>query len=97
MKAQDVEFRILDEEAPSLIGRFLELREYTFPKLGKPSEVAIFDTDGGTIGVMLGQSAIQVLKNPKLEGKIMRVTFEGVKESSSGREYKEYSIEVIED
>lgn len=90
-----MEFTVLDAETPQIIGRIMEIRPFTFPKLGKPTDAIIMDTDTGMVAVLAGLVAVNACRPDKMSGKIVCIRYLGEITEGVKRPYKDYSVKMI--
>lgn len=86
----------LDEETPEIIGKVIGVETKTFQGLGKPTKVAVLDTDEGEALILAGVLVINFCEKPSNAGKLIRVRYAGKKNAGKPNEYNDYVMDVAE-
>lgn len=84
----------LDAETPQIIGKVIGVTEKTFAGLGKPTKVAVLDTDEGEALVLAGVLVTNFCEKPSNIGKLVRITWVGKIHEGEPNEYNNYVLEV---
>jgi uncharacterized OB-fold protein len=87
----------LDADTQSITGKVIGVTSKTFAGLGKPTKVAVIDTDEGEAFLLAGVIVTNFCENPANAGKLVRITWIGKVHEGEGGEYNKYLITIAGD
>lgn len=81
----------------SLIGKLLEINEFTGGKFEKSCKQYLFETDDGLVTCLLGGATDKQLEKQDLIDKVLIIIFKGQAELEDGRKVNKFDISVVFD